>query len=209
VSLKSKKWVADPANHLCDAPGSWYCTGQYPPALAPLIGRRKNFAQLEDFNTKRGKEDEEYDREYHERMSGQRGAAAPPASPSPPIKYVGCVGSEAALGEDRLYEGGGYGSSAEMGAAFAREVSMRYVALARVDEDGHAFAFSTLPKKSQMVDDVGCGMPCADDAATACGCADELCGGLGAAPGEEHVRRWALYKVGAPHKKKQRGKDEV
>ena len=27
------QWVADEANKICDAPGSWYCTGQYPPAL--------------------------------------------------------------------------------------------------------------------------------------------------------------------------------
>ena len=33
VSLKSKLWAADPANRVCDAPGSWYCVGQYPPAL--------------------------------------------------------------------------------------------------------------------------------------------------------------------------------
>jgi len=33
VSLKSKRWAADPANRICDAPGSWYCDGQYPPAL--------------------------------------------------------------------------------------------------------------------------------------------------------------------------------
>ena len=33
VSLKSKRWSADPANRICDAPGSWYCDGQYPPAL--------------------------------------------------------------------------------------------------------------------------------------------------------------------------------
>merc|ERR1712222_247696 len=50
VSKESKKWVADPRNRICDAPGSWYCVGQYPPALKPLIERRKNFAQLEDFN---------------------------------------------------------------------------------------------------------------------------------------------------------------
>ena len=28
VSDKSKKWSADPANRLCDAPGSWYCPGR-------------------------------------------------------------------------------------------------------------------------------------------------------------------------------------
>merc|ERR1711972_313504 len=52
VSEESKLWVADPANRVCDAPGSWYCVGQYPPALSKLIAKRKNFAQLEDFNKK-------------------------------------------------------------------------------------------------------------------------------------------------------------
>ena len=33
VSESSKAWLADPANRLCDAPGSWYCPGQYPPDL--------------------------------------------------------------------------------------------------------------------------------------------------------------------------------
>merc|ERR1712139_34536 len=59
VSQESKDWVADPENRVCDAPGSWYCVGQYPPALKSLIARRRNFAQLEDFN-KRGMEKSEY-----------------------------------------------------------------------------------------------------------------------------------------------------
>merc|ERR1712087_700333 len=50
VSQESKEWVANPENRVCDAPGSWYCVGQYPPALAPLIAKRRNFRQLEDFN---------------------------------------------------------------------------------------------------------------------------------------------------------------
>merc|ERR1719410_831528 len=54
VSKESKNWVADPANRICDAPGSWYCIGQYPPALKPLIDKRRSFAQLEDFNKKGG-----------------------------------------------------------------------------------------------------------------------------------------------------------
>merc|ERR1712087_612479 len=52
VSQESKDWIADPANKVCDAPGSWYCVGQYPPALKKLIDMRHNFAQLEDFNKK-------------------------------------------------------------------------------------------------------------------------------------------------------------
>merc|ERR1719460_1506525 len=55
ISQESKEWIADPANKICDAPGSWYCVGQYPPALQPLIAKRRNFAQLEDFNKKGGK----------------------------------------------------------------------------------------------------------------------------------------------------------
>jgi len=39
VSKKSKKWLADPANRLCDAPGSWYCPGQYPPELPEIVGK--------------------------------------------------------------------------------------------------------------------------------------------------------------------------
>lgn len=50
VSQESKDWVADPKNRLCDAPGSWYCVGQYPPALAKLIAKRQSFSQVEDFN---------------------------------------------------------------------------------------------------------------------------------------------------------------
>merc|ERR1740139_2070376 len=73
VSKKSKDWVADPANKLCDAPGSWYCVGQYPPAIQWLIAKRKPFKQLEDFNVKTTKEDEEYQEEYHKRMSGRGG----------------------------------------------------------------------------------------------------------------------------------------
>jgi len=54
ISQESKDWVKDPTNRKCDAPGSWYCVGQYPPALEKLISKRRNFAQLEDFNVKGG-----------------------------------------------------------------------------------------------------------------------------------------------------------
>eukprot|EP00929_Paragymnodinium_shiwhaense_P063638 TRINITY_DN3179_c0_g2_i1.p1 TRINITY_DN3179_c0_g2~~TRINITY_DN3179_c0_g2_i1.p1 ORF type:complete len:898 (-),score=207.24 TRINITY_DN3179_c0_g2_i1:111-2804(-) len=52
VSQESKDWIADPKNRICDAPGSWYCVGQYPPALDKLIEQRKSFSQVEDFNKK-------------------------------------------------------------------------------------------------------------------------------------------------------------
>jgi len=50
VSHESKQWIADPKNRICDAPGSWYCVGQYPPALDKLIAKRRSFSQVEDFN---------------------------------------------------------------------------------------------------------------------------------------------------------------
>jgi len=52
VSEESKAWVADPKNRICDAPGSWYCVGQYPPAISKLIAKRQSFSQVEDFNRK-------------------------------------------------------------------------------------------------------------------------------------------------------------
>merc|ERR1712086_561814 len=76
VSQESKEWVADPANKICDAPGSWYCTGQYPPALKALIEQRKNFAQLEDFNigdADQKKRSEKYQKEYMKRMDATGG----------------------------------------------------------------------------------------------------------------------------------------
>jgi len=48
VSEESREWVAN--NRVCDAPGSWYCVGQYPPALAKFLTKRRSFAQVEDFN---------------------------------------------------------------------------------------------------------------------------------------------------------------
>jgi len=52
VSEASKEWVANPENRICDAPGSWYCVGQYPPAIRIFLDKRKTFAQVEDFNKK-------------------------------------------------------------------------------------------------------------------------------------------------------------
>lgn len=37
VDYDSKRWVADSRNRKCDAPGSWYCPGTYPPKLQALF----------------------------------------------------------------------------------------------------------------------------------------------------------------------------
>lgn len=67
VSEESKQWVADPSNRLCDVPGSWFCPGQYPPGLNTILAKKKDFAQLEDFN--RGDADAEYQKAYFDNLA--------------------------------------------------------------------------------------------------------------------------------------------
>jgi len=76
ISQESKAWAADPANRVCDAPGSWYCTGRYPPAreLQEVLEKRTDFQQLEDFNRKKNSRQEKQNQEYLER-SLRQGAA--------------------------------------------------------------------------------------------------------------------------------------
>ena len=73
VSQESKDWVANPANRKCDAPGSWYCPGQYPPAepIQAMLAKRQDFSQLEDFNA--NKKNDEYHKQYMKRMSQVHG----------------------------------------------------------------------------------------------------------------------------------------
>lgn len=88
TSKESKAWAADPANRECDAPGSWYCAGKYPPALQWLEKKKKAFRQLEDFN--RGGRDEKYYEEYMARMEGRqpsaRAAVGEPGGKKAPAK---------------------------------------------------------------------------------------------------------------------------
>jgi dolichyl-diphosphooligosaccharide---protein glycosyltransferase len=67
VSEESKVWVADPANKMCDVPGSWFCPGQYPPGLNFFLSRKMDFAQLEDFN-KKGSADSDYQKQYFKNL---------------------------------------------------------------------------------------------------------------------------------------------
>jgi dolichyl-diphosphooligosaccharide--protein glycosyltransferase len=72
VSKSSKKEVLATRFDNCDAPGSWYCPGSYPKAFQNQItlAGRKAFRQLEDFNAERTKEDDEYQKQYFQRMQG-------------------------------------------------------------------------------------------------------------------------------------------
>jgi len=215
VSQDSKKWVADPANRVCDAPGSWYCSGQYPPALQPLIKKRKNFAQLEDFNVKTDDADKKYNEDYMAKMSGKKPAAETKASgkkPKQSLTRVGCYGSEGAFGEARVYGGGQTGSNLALGAEFAIENGHKYMAVARVEQDGHSFFFNNPPTGDALPSDEGCERAC-PGSPNPCGCADDGCGSLAPVAGEEHRRRWVLYelhpdKKKKPTKKKTKGKKE-
>ncbi|KAL7566257.1 hypothetical protein ACA910_011317 [Epithemia clementina (nom. ined.)] len=85
VSNESKEWVANPANRVCDAPGSWFCRGQYPPALEKILKEKKDFRQLEDFNAKR-EDDSDYQREYFDNLLNRKTQTAPKkqmAAPAP------------------------------------------------------------------------------------------------------------------------------
>eukprot|EP00980_Cylindrotheca_fusiformis_P001418 scaffold345_cov134-Cylindrotheca_fusiformis.AAC.29 len=68
VSEESKKWVEE--NRKCDAEGSWFCPGTYPPGLEHILSSKKDFAQLEDFN--RGAADAEYQKQYFEALNNPR-----------------------------------------------------------------------------------------------------------------------------------------
>ena len=81
---------------------------------------------------------------------------------------------------------------------------------------GHQIPAYYVTLKGKELNDMGCTEPCADDERYSCGCADESCGDLRPAKGEEHVRRWVVYKVdkekggkGKGSKKKKAAKEEL
>merc|ERR1719410_1071261 len=74
VSKESKSWVASKKNRKCDVPGSWFCPGQYPPALEPYLKEKKDFGQLEDFNRKTV--DQDYQKAYMENLADPKKATA-------------------------------------------------------------------------------------------------------------------------------------
>lgn len=81
VSKESKEWVEN--NRVCDAPGSWYCPGQYPPALEKILAEKRDFDQLEDFNREGG--DDEYQKQYFENLKKK---GRPPPEDKPNFKRI-------------------------------------------------------------------------------------------------------------------------
>ena len=64
VSEESRAYAADPSNRLCDAPGSWYCPGQYPPQLLRLFQDTSNLTESES-------EAQSYRKAYEARVQAQ------------------------------------------------------------------------------------------------------------------------------------------
>merc|ERR1719453_1839547 len=135
VSQKSKRWVANPKNRKCDAPGSWYCEGQYPPALNKTIAKRKNFKQLEDFNVKGDEKAAKYYEEYMKKMERDGKRDEKPVSRRTPsddadATFVGCYGYESSF-IDKEYFGGASGASYSVAYENTKMTGKKYFAVAR------------------------------------------------------------------------------
>jgi hypothetical protein len=135
-----------------------------------------------------------------DKKSGKSGKTAAKRKPKeaeqgPGVRYVGCIGSEAPMSADKVYGGGSTGAALELAVSFAKDQSKKYVALARVGSDGHSFAFNDFHGDA-MIDDAGCQLKCIGQYEDqVCGCADASCGELETVPGEDNLRRWAVYEI--------------
>jgi dolichyl-diphosphooligosaccharide---protein glycosyltransferase len=132
------------------------------------------------------------------KLSKTKTPTATPAAEEPDAqveeaKYVGCYGSESSF-IDRIYEGGSTGANYNLALHHAKISRKRYFAIARSGSDGHSFSFSSLDNSKGTMTGGGCERPCLDFEHKVCGCMDTAC--TGPTPkGEEHNRRWAVYKV--------------
>ena len=70
IDEDSRQFTFDPRNRVCDTPGSWFCRGQYPPALTEVLEQKQDFTQLEDFNSNRF--DAEYQDQYFENLNKRK-----------------------------------------------------------------------------------------------------------------------------------------
>ncbi|KAF0720808.1 Aste57867_3 [Aphanomyces stellatus] len=131
----------------------------------------------------------------------QRQAAVAPRDAkqkSDHTRFVGCVTGEDMLAHDRVYSGGATGANYHLALHHAKASQKRYMAIARVGNEGHAFAFDKLHVAEKAFDGngAGCNRPCMDSQAHFCGCADGGCidTNAKAGAGQEHIRRWAVYE---------------
>jgi dolichyl-diphosphooligosaccharide--protein glycosyltransferase len=120
---------------------------------------------------------------------------------APKPRFVGCFSSERAFSADREYRGQTAGAYLSLATQAAQTLGKKYMAVARVGQDGHMFAFNTLSGRPSGPENDGCRRGCIDDESYPCGCADNACDGP-IPPGEDNNRRWAVYEVppGAPRR---------
>ena len=106
VSDESKAWAANASNRRCDAPGSWYCPGAYPPALAALLEPSSQAAEAVA-----------YRRRFEARKARQLAALPKPNGPGlPEGSYLSSCRGCSLVGDGEGYpwqeEGGGGGGGA-------------------------------------------------------------------------------------------------
>mmetsp|Transcript_2258 Transcript_2258/g.3124 ORF Transcript_2258/g.3124 Transcript_2258/m.3124 type:complete len:892 (+) Transcript_2258:89-2764(+) len=148
-------------------------------------------------------------KEIKQKMRASRSIPEEPKGPEP--EYVGCFSDENMF-KDRIYAGGATGANFNLMRHHAESVGLPYFVLARAGEDGHGFAFAELAPGVNPNGDMqggGCDRPCPDDPSKVCGCTDLACQGP-RAPGQEHNRRWVVYKIpdsGASKGKKSKKKN--
>ncbi|CAK4082482.1 unnamed protein product [Aphanomyces euteiches] len=111
-------------------------------------------------------------------------------------RFRGCVVGETMLGADRIYSGGATGANYRLALSHATTHHKRFFAIARVGDEGHAFAFDNLLVHEFDGNDDGCSRPCRDSAVHSCGCADLGCeeAHVVAGANQEHNRRWAIFE---------------
>merc|ERR1711871_1908309 len=118
-----------------------------------------------------------------------------------PTSYIGCFSSENLFDDNRIYGGGPAGAMFDVAGQHAASLKKKYFAIARFGEDGHSFAFDSFTsrgvKAAQQggdIDDDACRRPCIDTDTKFCGCSDGGCNPFPNPEGEEHNRRWSVYK---------------
>ncbi len=115
--------------------------------------------------------------------------------------YVGCTVDENVFSKDKVYGGGAAGAQFKAAAQDAITKGKKYFAIARVGSDGHSFSFDSLPSADWKgdIEGAGCSRSCIDDDKRMCGCADGGCTSVGdnTPLGQDHNRRWTVYKVSA------------
>lgn len=94
VSKESKAWAADPSNRRCDALGSWYCPGAYPPQLTALLAHARPSLLVEGAAGGLSDDDREerdrYHRLYRDRLAAQELTKPRPNGPDLPAgSYLG------------------------------------------------------------------------------------------------------------------------